>query len=61
LALLASVLTFGVGAVLLCPVVVYHQAALTLLYHDLAQRGKADEVEFPSLDPDDYDSDEANW
>ena len=61
LALLASVLTFGVGAVLLCPVVVYHQAALTLLYHDLAQRGKADEVEFPSLDPDDYDLDEANW
>ena len=58
---LVSLVTRGYGAVVLCPVMVYHMMALTHLYQDLAQRNKADEVEFPSLDPDDYDPEEAQW
>ena len=58
---LLSWLTRGVGSVLACPVMVYHQMALTHLYQELSGRNKADEVEFPSLDPDDYDPNEARW
>ena len=61
LAALVTVLTSGIGIFAFCPVIVYHQAALTLFYHDISQRDKADEVEFPSLDPEDYDPDQAAW
>ena len=58
---LISLATLGFGAVVACPVMVYHMMALTHLYQDLSGRNKADEVEFPSLDPDDYDPEAATW
>ena len=61
LALLITVLTDGIGSIALCPVLVYHQTAMTLFYCDVSQRDKVDEVEFPSIDPEDYDPDSVNW
>ena len=49
--LLAVCCTCGVGAFLLNP---YMFAARTAFYNEVSNRQKANEVEFPSIDPDDY-------
>ncbi len=53
--LLAAVLTFGIGTIVVTP---YNQAARAAFYHDIANRDAAQETEFPSIDPDDYVSEE---
>ena len=50
-----SALTFGIGFFFLCP---YREAAFAAFYHDAAHRDAAKETEFPSLNFDDYFSDE---
>jgi len=54
--LLATLCPFGFD--LLTP---YTQAANTAFYDDIANRSAAKETEFPSLNPDDYNPDEAKW
>ena len=49
--LLASCCTCGIGALFLAP---YVNAASAVFYDDVANRKAGDEVEFPSIDPDDY-------
>jgi uncharacterized membrane protein len=61
LAAVITLITKGYGAVAFLPVIVYDATAQTALYHDLSKRDQADDVEFPSLDPDDYDPNEAQW
>ena len=43
--------TFGIGVIFLTP---YINAAVAAFYDDIANRAAAREVEFPSLDPNDY-------
>lgn len=50
----AAAFTCGLGALLIFPMYAYQNAAFAAFYDDLANRSAADEVEFPSLDPDDY-------
>lgn len=56
--ILALICPFGVGPYLLAP---YMHAAEVAFYHDIAKRGASEEAEFPSLDPDDYDPNVAQW
>ena len=49
--ILLTVLTFGIGEILLAP---YMNAALTAFYSEISGRDTAKEVEFPSIDPEDY-------
>ncbi|MBQ9785331.1 MAG: DUF975 family protein [Clostridia bacterium] len=50
--LLAAIFTCGIGLLFVTP---YHYTARALFYHDIAQRGAAKDVEFPSIDPDEGD------
>ncbi len=50
-AILAGICTCGIGVFFLAP---YMDAASAVFYDDIANRGAAREVEFPSLNPDDY-------
>ncbi len=52
--ILASVIPYGIGVFFLQP---YIYAATTAFYDDIAQRATARETEFPSLDPNDYNTD----
>lgn len=54
--ILAAICPFGFD--LLTP---YMQVANTAFYDDIANRSAAKEAEFPSLNPDDYNPDEAKW
>ena len=56
--ILAAICPFGVGPYLLAP---YMHTAEVAFYHDVAKRGASEEAEFPSLDPDDYDPNVAQW
>ena len=49
--ILLACLTCGIGFLFLTP---YMQTARVAFYHDVANREAASDVEFPSLDPDDY-------
>ena len=49
--ILLACLTCGIGFLFLTP---YMQTARVAFYHDIANREAASDVEFPSLDPDDY-------
>jgi uncharacterized membrane protein len=49
--ILLACLTCGIGFHFLTP---YMQTARVAFYHDIANREAASDVEFPSLDPDDY-------
>ncbi len=51
LSLLAVCCTCGIGIFFLSP---YMSAAKVAFYHDVTNRDAAKEVEFPSIDPDDY-------
>lgn len=53
--ILLSILTLGIGFIFLAP---YMHAARVAFYHDVANRDAAKETEFPSLDPDDYATEE---
>ncbi len=57
--LLAAIVTFGIGMIVVHP---YNQAARAAFYHDITNREAAAETEFPSIDPMDYQnrSDEQN-
>ena len=46
-----TILTMGIGEIVLAP---YMNAAMTAFYSELSGRDTAKEVEFPSLDPEDY-------
>lgn len=48
----------SIGSIFLAP---YVQASLAAFYDDIANRCAAKEAEFPSLDPNDYDPNGANW
>ena len=48
----------GIGMIFLTP---YMQAAYAVFYDDIANRAAARETEFPSLNPDDYNPDSAQW
>ena len=50
-------LTCGIGAYFLEP---YKQAAYAAFYNEIANRQAAQDVEFPSLNPDDYVGDYTN-
>ena len=56
--LLATFCTCGLGAIFLNP---YMEAANAVFYDDIANRTVAKETEFPSLNPDDYSPDSAQW
>ncbi len=49
--ILLAALTFGIGMIALTP---YMNAATALFYSEISGRDTAREVEFPSLDPEDY-------
>lgn len=49
--MLVAVCTFGLGMIALCP---YMYAANTAFYAEISGRDTAKEVEFPSINPDDY-------
>ena len=49
---------YGLGIYILMP---YTTAADIAFYHEIARRDAAEETEFPSLDPNDYDPNEAVW
>lgn len=53
-----AAMTCGVGSLFLTP---YTAAADVAFYDDASQRSKVDDTEFPSLDPDDYDPNLAEW
>ncbi len=53
--ILLSALTFGIGMIWVSP---YMMAAQTAFYDEISGRATAKEVEFPSLDPEDYFSNE---
>ena len=53
--LLAMIFTFGIGMLWVIP---YREAAIAAFYDDLANRSAAKVTEFPSLDFDDYQTDE---
>ena len=53
-----SLMAFGIGSIFLTP---YTSAADVAFYDDASQRSKVDDTEFPSLDPDDYDPNLAEW
>ena len=59
--MLATVITCGIGAIALYPLASYMQTAMLSFYHDISQRGAAKETVFPSLNPEDYDPDQAQW
>ena len=61
LLILATVVTCGIGALGFYPLMTYIQTAFLLFYHDISQRGAAKETEFPSLNPEDYDPNQAQW
>ena len=48
---LVAMFTFGIGTILLVP---YMMMANTMFYAEVSGRNTAKEVEFPSIDPDDY-------
>ncbi len=56
--IVANFVPFGLGAFILMP---YTMAADVAFYHEIARRDAAEETEFPSLDPNDYDPNEARW
>ena len=56
--LLAALIPYGLGNFVLLP---YTMAADTAFYHEIARRDAAEETEFPSLDPNDYDPEAARW
>jgi len=56
--ILSSIAPYGLGTYILMP---YQHAADVAFYHEVANRGAAEETEFPSLDPADYDPEEARW
>ena len=56
--ILAGLVPYGLGTYILMP---YTMAAETAFYHEIARRGAAEETEFPSLDPNDYDPNAARW
>ncbi len=56
--ILLAAMTCGIGSVFLTP---YTAAADVMFYDDASQRSKVDDTEFPSLDPDDYDPNLAEW
>lgn len=56
--LLAVIFTLGIGLIFLYP---YREAAFAVFYHDAAHRDAAKETEFPSLNFDDYASDEGGF
>jgi len=62
LLILAIVFSCGLGAYILpymmTPYVLMSEAAF---YDDIANRKAADETEFPSINPDDYDPNQAKW
>ncbi|MBQ8309954.1 MAG: DUF975 family protein [Clostridia bacterium] len=49
--IILSAFTCGIGMIVLQP---YMEAAKAAFYHDISNRDTAKEVEFPSLNPDDY-------
>lgn len=56
--ILLAAMTCGIGSIFLTP---YTAAADVAFYDDASQRSKVDDTEFPSLDPDDYDPNLAEW
>lgn len=56
--IVAGLVPYGLGNFVLMP---YTQAADTVFYHEIARRNAAEETEFPSLDPNDYDPEAARW
>ncbi|MBQ9805004.1 MAG: DUF975 family protein [Clostridia bacterium] len=56
--ILAGLVPYGLGTYILMP---YTMAADVAFYHEIAHRSAAEETEFPSLDPNDYDPNEARW
>ena len=56
--MILSAFTGGIGAIFLTP---YMQASYAVFYDDIANRAAARETEFPSLNPDDYSPDGAQW
>ena len=62
LMILATFVTCGLGAYVLPYMLTpYVTVAQIAFYDDIANRKAADETEFPSLDPSDYDPNEAKW
>ncbi len=53
-----GVLSCGIGILFVSP---YIAAADAAFYDEFSQRSKENETEFPSLDPDDYDPNLAQW
>ncbi len=53
-----TVFTFGLGALLIYPLMAYQNAACTAFYDEIANRSAAKETEFPSINPDDYNPDQ---
>ena len=56
--IVARLIPYGLGVYILMP---YKMAADTAFYHEIARRDVAEETEFPSLDPNDYDPNAAQW
>jgi len=56
--IVAGLIPYGLGTYILMP---YTMASETVFYHEIARRGAAEETEFPSLDPNDYDPEAARW
>ena len=52
---LVMMVTCGMGSILAYPLSAYMTTATAAFYDDAANRQAAREVEFPSLNPDDYD------
>ena len=56
--LLLGALACGIGVIFVVP---YVEAADVAFYDEISQRSKVEENEFPSLDPEDYDPNLAEW
>lgn len=57
---LVTCCTCGLGALTIFLLTPYEQAAYAAFYDDIANRRAAKEAEFPSLDPNDYNSNQTN-
>lgn len=55
LVVLVSALTCGIGGITVYALKAYRHAAYAAFYDDLANRAAANDVDFPSVDPEDYD------
>lgn len=61
LLMLATVVTCGTGAYASYPLHAYMMTAYLEFYSDISNRDAAKETEFPSINPEDYDPNTAQW